>query len=277
MINIIIYICMFFIGIFFGSFFTLAVYRIPLGKDILYTHSYCPNCKHKLGILDLFPIFSYIALGGKCRYCNEKIRPRYLILELLSGIVFVLFAMSFNLNKYIIEPDKIIYMIFGILYLASIFIIAGIDKERCQIQSSVLIYGIVISIIKVLYSYFIEKAYVLNYVIALIALVILFIAYKLLLKEDKFKNSIWNYTSQIVILALYMLIVTGRNIFMQTLISILLALVLYIIIEKIARKGETLTKEEKDKKFNNIPIGYMFCVLNIVWVLIFNFLWNYIV
>ena len=77
--NIFLYIIIFIIGSLFGSFFTLAVYRIPKKQDIIHTHSYCPNCNHKLGLLDLFPIISYIFLGGKCRYCKEKIRPRYFI------------------------------------------------------------------------------------------------------------------------------------------------------------------------------------------------------
>ena len=63
----ILYTLIFIIGALFGSFYTLAVHRIPKKQDIIYTHSYCPNCDHKLGLLDLFPIFSYIFLGGKCR------------------------------------------------------------------------------------------------------------------------------------------------------------------------------------------------------------------
>ena len=74
--SIIVYIYMFVIGALLGSFYTLAVYRIPLKQDILYTRSYCPNCNHKLGFWDLIPIFSYIFLGAKCRYCKKKIRPK---------------------------------------------------------------------------------------------------------------------------------------------------------------------------------------------------------
>ena len=96
--DIFLYIILFIIGTLFGSFYTLAVYRIPKGQDITHTHSYCPNCNHKLGLLDLFPIFSYIFLGGKCRYCKEKIRPRYFILECLSGLVFILIAYVMNIR-----------------------------------------------------------------------------------------------------------------------------------------------------------------------------------
>ena len=97
-IDIIIYIIIFCIGTVFGSFFTLAVYRIPLGKDITHERSFCPNCNHKLSFFDMIPILSYICLRGKCRYCKQKIRPRYLILEILSGIVFVLFLLVYNFS-----------------------------------------------------------------------------------------------------------------------------------------------------------------------------------
>ena len=100
--DFILYILIFCIGTLFGSFFTLAVYRIPLGKDITHERSFCPNCNHRLEFLDLIPILSYICLGGKCRYCKQKIRPRYFLLEIMSGIVFVLFAMSLKLN--ILQP-----------------------------------------------------------------------------------------------------------------------------------------------------------------------------
>ena len=95
----ILYLLIFCIGTVFGSFFTLAVYRIPLRQDITHTRSYCPKCNHKLSFFDMIPILSYCFLGGKCRYCKEKIRPRYLILEILSGLIFVSIFYSFELYK----------------------------------------------------------------------------------------------------------------------------------------------------------------------------------
>src|SRR5574344_1035034 len=81
--EIIIYTIIFIIGTMMGSFLTLAVYRIPLKQDITHKRSYCPNCNHRLQFLDLIPIFSYIFLKGKCRYCGNKIRARYILLEIL--------------------------------------------------------------------------------------------------------------------------------------------------------------------------------------------------
>ena len=141
--NTFIYIIIFIIGTLFGSFYTLAVYRIPKRQDITHTHSYCPNCNHKLGFLDLIPILSYIFLGGKCRYCKQKIRPRYLILELLSGILFVIIAILLNIDIYNFNLITIAQYCFIVLYLTFIILICGIDKENKNVDKLVSIYGIV--------------------------------------------------------------------------------------------------------------------------------------
>lgn len=80
---------MFIVGMLFGSFFTLAIYRIPRKQDITHTRSYCPNCKHRLGFFDCFPVLSFISTVGRCKYCKEKISLRYPLIELLSGFVFL--------------------------------------------------------------------------------------------------------------------------------------------------------------------------------------------
>lgn len=89
-LNIFIIVIIFIIGTLFGSFFTLATYRIPRKEDIVKTRSYCPKCKHKLGFFDLIPILSYVFHLGKCKYCKEKISPRYILIEVFNGVAFVL-------------------------------------------------------------------------------------------------------------------------------------------------------------------------------------------
>ena len=143
----IIYIIIFLIGIVFGSFYTLAVYRIPKGQDITHTRSYCPKCNHRLSFLDLIPVFSYVFLGGKCRYCKDKIRPRYFIIELISGISFVLIAYLMDLSIENITIIKIIDFAFIALYLTFVIIMAGIDKENRDKTKPIIMYGVIISII----------------------------------------------------------------------------------------------------------------------------------
>ena len=121
--NVFFYLLLFIIGTLFGSFYTLAVYRIPKRQDIIHTPSYCPNCNHKLGFLDLIPIVSYVFLKGKCRYCKEKIRLRYFILEVLSGMLFVLVAYLMQYKIENLNCARILQYSFIILYLTFIILI----------------------------------------------------------------------------------------------------------------------------------------------------------
>ncbi len=165
---------MFIIGTVLGSFYTLAVYRIPLKQDITHTRSYCPKCNHKLNFLDLIPILSYICLGGKCRYCKEKIRPRYLILEISSGLVFLAFAVLLNIDLLNIEISKIATLIFGVLFLSSVFIIIGIFKEYKKIQQSVFNFGIIAEAGYMIYLYILNTS-IYRYIIYTLILALMLI------------------------------------------------------------------------------------------------------
>lgn len=206
------YILIFIIGTLFGSFFTLAIYRIPKKQDILYTHSYCPNCNHKLGFLELIPIISYLGLKGKCAHCGQKIRIRYLILEILSGLVFLCFALSINLNPYNIEISTVIKFFFYSLYFLTLFIIAGIDKEKNIIQKSVLLFGIATSVSFMIYICISIKAVIYTYIIniGLIALLLMVDTYIL---KRKFTE---NYGVSTLILGMIMLIFSGAEVFYYT-------------------------------------------------------------
>ena len=63
-------VCIFIVGICIGSFLNVLIYRIPLGMDFKKGSSICTICKHPLKWYDLFPLFSWLFLGGKCRLCS---------------------------------------------------------------------------------------------------------------------------------------------------------------------------------------------------------------
>lgn len=71
-----------------GSFLNVLIYRIPIGMDFKRGRSMCFSCKHQLKAIDLVPLFSWIFLGGKCRYCKAKISAQYPIVEALTGAAF---------------------------------------------------------------------------------------------------------------------------------------------------------------------------------------------
>ena len=259
-----IYLLIFIIGTLFGSFFTLAIYRIPLKQDITHKRSYCPKCNHRLEFLDLIPVFSYIFLGGKCRYCKEKIRPRYLILECVSGIIFLLFAISLKIDIYNLQLQKLLYFLFGILYISTLFIMGGIEKENHYISKSVLIFGLIVETIYIIYLYII-KVSIYKYVIYLFLMFVLIIINTVILK----KKGDENYTIQILILTLYLALFTKEEI---VIISIIITLLLIAIKEMIISKKDSkkeIIKEEQDKK---VPIGFYLCFTNIVVLILQNFI-----
>ena len=78
----------FMFGAILASFITCTAWRVVRGEDWKLGHSHCDTCGHELSTADLFPIVSYIALKGKCRYCGSKVPPRDLIFEILLGLLF---------------------------------------------------------------------------------------------------------------------------------------------------------------------------------------------
>ncbi len=85
-------------GLLFGSFLTVVVDRVPRGASIVLPGSACGNCGLRLGARDLVPVVSWLALRGKCRRCHIPIGKEPLVLELMTGLLFGLFAWHFGLD-----------------------------------------------------------------------------------------------------------------------------------------------------------------------------------
>lgn len=257
--NTFLFIIIFIIGSLFGSFYTLAVYRIPKRQDITHTHSYCPKCNHKLGLLDLIPILSYIFLGGKCRYCKQKIRPRYLILEILSGISFALLAYVMKLDINTMSVIKIAEYSFYVLFITYIILIVGIDKENRSINKSVNIYGVVISIMYMVYLCIVEKANIYRYGIYLILYIIVILLDTVTLK--KYAKS--TYTNGILIMLINMIIFTGEYITATSVIFALLTIAIYMLLSKLQALKSKNRKTDK-QLYDELSIGFYLGVSNLI-------------
>ncbi|MFA5568436.1 MAG: prepilin peptidase [Trueperaceae bacterium] len=81
------------LGSLIGSFGNVVIWRLPRDESIVFPGSHCPTCNHRLGPLELVPIFSWLALRGKCRHCGARISPRYPLVEALMAAVFVAVAL----------------------------------------------------------------------------------------------------------------------------------------------------------------------------------------
>ena len=265
----ILYLLIFCIGTVFGSFFTLAVYRIPLRQDITHTRSYCPKCNHKLSFWDMIPILSYVFLGGKCRYCKQKIRPRYLLLEILSGIVFVLFAISIRFciwNVMFLDKQVISYLVAGLLYIATLFIIAGIDKENIKIEKPVLLFGFICVTLYMMYLYIVGiETNVYRYVICLVCFLILTFTDTIYIR----KNAKENYKIDILLLLIVMLMFTYETVCIYTIIITMVAIAIQLILKRICIKKNKCVKKQETVN-TKIPIGFYMCIANIMALIVSN-------
>jgi leader peptidase (prepilin peptidase) / N-methyltransferase len=88
----------FFLGLIFGSFGTVAAYRIPRRETIVSGRSKCPNCGRQIRAVENIPVVSYIALRGKCPGCGASISIRYPLIELATGILFALSVVKFEVS-----------------------------------------------------------------------------------------------------------------------------------------------------------------------------------
>ncbi len=265
--QLIFYFLIFIIGTLFGSFFTLAVYRIPLHQNITHKRSYCPNCNHKLSFWDMIPILSYVILKGKCRYCKKKIRIRYFLLEILTGTIFLLFAISLKLSFQTIEISKLVYLLVGMLYFAGLIIIAGIDKERHTIQKSCLLYEIILMNIYMIYLYIVEKANIYRYVIYLFVFILL-----MLFDNRRLKKKLkYSYPIEILELSIVMAIFSSEIIYFLTVLFTLLVIILERFL-KLFKKKEKMVKKSEKTYYKDLPFGFYMIVMNILIIILINWI-----
>lgn len=132
-----IYIYIFFLGTIFGSFISLVINRTIKEESIVSPPSHCDSCGHRLYPLDLVPIFSFLFLKGKCRYCKAKISRENLIVEIISGLLLLIFFDPSNILK-----SSFLY--FGIMLA---LVIAVIDFKTYDIYMVQILYLAIIGFI----------------------------------------------------------------------------------------------------------------------------------
>ncbi|MCX5711848.1 MAG: prepilin peptidase, partial [Candidatus Omnitrophica bacterium] len=125
----------FLFGSIVGSFLNVCIHRMPLEESVVWPRSHCPKCKKRIPGYDNIPFLSFILLGGKCRFCKEKISLRYPLVELLTAVMFLLFF-----NRYGLSYEFIMYALFG----AGLIIATFVDIKHRIIPDEISIGGIVI-------------------------------------------------------------------------------------------------------------------------------------
>jgi prepilin signal peptidase PulO-like enzyme (type II secretory pathway) len=127
------------LGAISGSFFKSVIAREKMRMSALRGRSICPKCGHELGFWDLIPIFSFIFLRGKCRYCRQKISLQYPIVELVTALLFVFVAyfhsaFSFQLSAFISITRDLFFV--SVLLLLFVFDLRyGIIPDRISVPA----------------------------------------------------------------------------------------------------------------------------------------------
>lgn len=127
----------FLVGLCIGSFLNVCIYRIPEDISIVAPRSRCGSCETVLKPLDLIPLLSYAFLGGKCRYCGERISLRYPLVELVTGLLFLLAYLQFGMT---------ITMVESMCFIALLITVFFIDFDHMIIPNELVALGIVIGL-----------------------------------------------------------------------------------------------------------------------------------
>lgn len=118
-------------GSVFGSFLNVVIFRIPKKESLSYPSSHCMYCGHSLRVLDLIPVFSWLCLKGRCRYCKRPISIQYPLIEFISACLFVFFYLSFGLSI-----ETLAFCVIT-LFCIPLFVI---DMRHCILPNKILIF-----------------------------------------------------------------------------------------------------------------------------------------
>jgi len=106
----------FVLGLAFGSFLNVCIYRLPLGISVVTPRSACPQCKHPIALYDNVPVLSWLILGGRCRHCKARISPRYLTIELLTGALFLACYWYFGPTLSTLKYCTFAFLLLGLIF-----------------------------------------------------------------------------------------------------------------------------------------------------------------
>lgn len=261
--NIIFSIIIFLIGSLIGSFYAAIIEAILNNKSLSTVYSYCTECGEKLGFFEKIPIISYIFLKGKCKHCKQKIASKYIILEIITGLLFLIMAYGLNIINNSFNITNVVLFLTTILYVSYIILVAGIDKKERNISQPVLTYGIIISIIYIIYMCIAQTRSIYVNVVYLVIMTLLLLANVISTK----KRAQGSYIIDLLTMLLIMLIFTGEFICILTITETLVAIALYILINKLV--GARNKSKKSRTAFNlNIRMAFIMGSLNIVTLVI---------
>ena len=130
-------IAIFALGLCWGSFLNVCIYRLPRGKSVVAPRSACPHCGNMIPLYHNIPVLSWLILRGKCRSCKQPISPRYMVVELLTGIVFLVCYLHFGLTFATLKCAVLGFLLLGLIFT---------DAETKLLPDALTLPGVVLGI-----------------------------------------------------------------------------------------------------------------------------------
>lgn len=142
--TIVLYIFVFLFGVCIGSFLNVCIYRLPLGESLIKSNSHCMTCGTPIRKRDLIPVISWCMLRGKCHACGAKISPRYTVVELLNGVIYLWIFLHFDV---VINP---LYASLVSLMASALIVVFFMDWDTQLINTWVVVFIGILAIPKFL-------------------------------------------------------------------------------------------------------------------------------
>lgn len=140
----------FILGLIIGSFLNVVVYRLKDAETLL-GRSFCRNCKHQIRFYDNIPLVSFLLLRGECRDCSTKISWQYPLVELITGILFVLVGQFF----FTLGDVTALVQTLWLLGIVSCLLVIGIyDLRNMEIPLSMLMVSVLLTYLFLLTQFF---------------------------------------------------------------------------------------------------------------------------
>lgn len=125
------------LGLFVGSFLNVCIYRLPLGRTVLWGRSFCPHCDRQIRAWENLPVISWLALGGRCAGCRAAISVQYPAIELVTAVIFAAGAWLYG---------PTLLLVARLIFACAMVVLFMIDLQYRLLPNVITLPGIVVGL-----------------------------------------------------------------------------------------------------------------------------------
>lgn len=214
----------FVVGISIGSFLNVCIYRIPNKLTVVCSVSRCGDCGERIKLGDMMPVLSYWINGGKCKYCKSSYSIRYMWVELLTGVLFLI---------PVLDGQTFTDLVFQWLFMSILIVISFIDIDEMIIPNKLLVGLAMLAVVQLALKKIMWKDSLMGIGLGLAVIVTISLLGKLLYRSSEVMGAgDWKY---IIILSMLLgLQKTGLMLYLAVILCGVIGI--YFMVSKQSRK-----------------------------------------